>query len=79
MTLVSEENIMKRSVCCLMGVAFVLLCGCGKTQDTSVDMHKATVAEYQEADNLADKFEIQSVNLPIKEENLGFYCVSDGK
>ncbi len=70
---------MKRKVYCLMGAAFVLVCGCGKTQDTSVDMQKATAAEYQEADNLADEFEIQSVNLPIKEENLGFYCVSDGK
>lgn len=70
---------MKKNVYFLMGILLVVLCGCGKTQDTSVDMQKATVAEYHEADHLADEFEIRSVKLPVKEENLGFYCVSDGK
>lgn len=70
---------MKKNVYFFMGILLVVLCGCGKTQDTSVDMQKATAAEYHEADHLADEFEIRSVKLPVKEENLGFYCVSDGK
>lgn len=70
---------MKRSFYCVIVIVLLQLCSCGKTQDALVDMQKINGVQYKEGKDIADGFEIYSAQLPVNEENLGFYCVADSK